>query len=211
MLFASHWQVFLLLMQMPRYDLNASLPKALAYFTVSVQGLSRTHLYLWSQRSLQNGWLDLAVRPNALTSARANLGYNPDNDDKRGDDWNGENSSRFSRQRALPPSYEQDSASLDNVDHILDSIVRPYPAKTCGIPVRFEYDLPTGKFTYEWVVPRQGKATEESGVPSPEYTSIHFQPPLHYTATLTSQPTKRRCSIDHPRQEDPYPRCRSSD
>jgi hypothetical protein len=34
---------------------------------------------------------------------------------------------------------------------MLESIVRPYPAKTAGIPIRFEYEMTTGEFTYEWV------------------------------------------------------------
>lgn len=86
--------------------------------------------------------------------------YNPSNDDKAGDDWNGENFSWFSRKRALPPSllyYEQDAPSLDNGGRILPSIVRPYPAKTAGIPVRFEYEMTTGEFTFEWVDPSDSK------------------------------------------------------
>lgn len=79
--------------------------------------------------------------------------YNPSNADRTGDDWNGENFSWFSRKRALPPSllyYEQDAPSLDNGARILPAIVRPYPAKTAGIPLRFEYEMTTGEFTFEW-------------------------------------------------------------
>lgn len=36
---------------------------------------------------------------------------------------------------------------------MLESIVRPYPAKTSGIPIRFEYEMNTGEFTYEWANP----------------------------------------------------------
>ncbi|KDR76952.1 hypothetical protein GALMADRAFT_246095 [Galerina marginata CBS 339.88] len=82
--------------------------------------------------------------------------YNSFNDDQRGDDWNGENFSWFSRKRALPPSllyYEQDAPSLDNGGRILPAVVRPYPAKTAGIPLRFEYEMTTGTFTYEWTNP----------------------------------------------------------
>ncbi|OSC99248.1 glycoside hydrolase family 5 protein [Trametes coccinea BRFM310] len=82
--------------------------------------------------------------------------YNPDNDDHRGDDWNGENFSWFSQKRALPTSwldYSQTSPTLDNGGRILRAVVRPYPAKTAGIPLRFEYEINTGEFTFEWVVP----------------------------------------------------------
>ncbi|KAF9238092.1 glycoside hydrolase family 5 protein [Melanogaster broomeanus] len=79
--------------------------------------------------------------------------YNPDNNDADGDHWNGENFSWFSRRRALPPSlldFEQSSFTLDNGGRILPSVVRPYPAKTAGIPLKFEYDMNIGKFTFEW-------------------------------------------------------------
>ncbi|KAK2465756.1 hypothetical protein APHAL10511_002300 [Amanita phalloides] len=82
--------------------------------------------------------------------------YNPYNDDTLGDDWNGENFSWFSRKRALPPSlldYTQDSVTLDNGCRILNMVVRPYPAKTAGVPLRFEYEVTTGWFAFEWMTP----------------------------------------------------------
>ncbi|KAF8237581.1 glycoside hydrolase family 5 protein [Tricholoma matsutake] len=85
--------------------------------------------------------------------------YNPSNNDQQGDGWNGENFSWFSRRRALPPSllyYEQDAPSLDNGARILPAIVRPYPAKTAGIPVKFEHEMTSGTFTYEWANPKDG-------------------------------------------------------
>ncbi|OCH85892.1 glycoside hydrolase [Obba rivulosa] len=91
--------------------------------------------------------------------------YNPDNDDHRGDDWNGENFSWFSRRRALPPSllgYDQASSTLDNGGRILRAIVRPYPAKTAGIPLRFDYEMNTGVFTYEWVIPKTSSSAPAS-------------------------------------------------
>ncbi|PPQ65139.1 hypothetical protein CVT24_003229 [Panaeolus cyanescens] len=89
--------------------------------------------------------------------------YNPYNNDQRGDDWNGENFSWFSRGRALPPSllyYEQTAPSLDNGGRILPSIVRPYAAKTAGIPLRFDYEVNAGVFTYEWVIPKSDKTAQ---------------------------------------------------
>ena len=79
--------------------------------------------------------------------------YNPDNDDAHGDHWNGENFSWFSQRRSLPASFlnlTQTSATLDNGARILDAVVRPFPAKTAGIPLRFEYEMNTGEFTFEW-------------------------------------------------------------
>ncbi|KAG6808727.1 hypothetical protein H0H93_016538, partial [Arthromyces matolae] len=79
--------------------------------------------------------------------------YNPSNTDVVGDDWNGENFSWFSGRRALPPSllyYDQDAVSLDNGGRILPSLVRPYPAKTAGIPQKFQYEMNSGAFVFEW-------------------------------------------------------------
>ncbi|KAF8909720.1 glycoside hydrolase family 5 protein [Gymnopilus junonius] len=111
--------------------------------------------------------------------------YNSFNDDQRGDDWNGENFSWFSRKRALPPSllyYDQDAPSLDNGGRILPSIVRPYPAKTAGIPLRFEYDMNSGTFTYEWANP-----TDKADLPAPHSVS---NPPLTLSRPLTSRETE---------------------
>lgn len=61
----------------------------------------------------------------------------------------------------MPPSllyYEQDLPSLDNGARILPSIVRPYPAKIAGIPRKFDYEMNTGAFVFEW-----GNAGSENG------------------------------------------------
>ncbi|KIL62019.1 glycoside hydrolase family 5 protein [Amanita muscaria Koide BX008] len=89
--------------------------------------------------------------------------YNPYNDDEKGDDWNGENFSWFSQRRALPPTwlaYEQESPTLDNGGRILDSVVRPYPAKTAGIPLKFEYEMTAGKFVFEWKILEDSKKAD---------------------------------------------------
>ncbi|KAI6041477.1 glycoside hydrolase family 5 protein [Pisolithus marmoratus] len=91
--------------------------------------------------------------------------YNPSNNDAEGDDWNGENFSWFSSRRALPPSLldlHQTSFTLDNGGRILSAIVRPYPAKTAGIPLRFSYEMNTGQFTFEWK-PSDTITLEEQG------------------------------------------------
>jgi len=99
---------------------------------------------------------------------RANVGftlwnYNPENDDSRGDDWNGENFSWFSNLRASHRSttsgqtlvLAQDAKELDLGGRILDAVVRPYAAKTAGVPLKSEYEMTTGTFSYSWTVPPQ--------------------------------------------------------
>lgn len=110
--------------------------------------------------------------------------YNPDNDDKCGDHWNGENFSWFSQRRSLPASFlnlAQTSATLDNGGRILDAIVRPFPAKTAGIPLKFEYEMNTGEFTFEWCNP-DPKSTTTSGEIS--------NPPLNGMAPLLAKETE---------------------
>ncbi|KAF9457906.1 glycoside hydrolase [Collybia nuda] len=114
--------------------------------------------------------------------------YNPHNNDQVGDDWNGENFSWFSRRRALPPSllyYEQDAPSLDNGARILPAIVRPYPAKTAGIPLRFEYEMTTGAFIYEW----GNTSSSPSSTGSQEEASV-FQPPRSGHPRITALETE---------------------
>jgi hypothetical protein len=88
--------------------------------------------------------------------------YNPENDDGRGDNWNGENFSWFSNSRVTPCasgktlSLAQDMKELDSGGRILDAVVRPYAAKTAGVPLKFEYEMATGSFAYSWAVPLSG-------------------------------------------------------
>jgi hypothetical protein len=116
--------------------------------------------------------------------------YNPYNDDQKGDDWNGENFSWFSRQRALPSSllyYEQTAPSLDGGGRILPAVVRPYPAKTAGIPLRFEYEVTTGRFDFEWADPETTSAAA-SGMP--RGSELVSRPPLVGHPPLTSRETE---------------------
>ncbi|RXW11189.1 hypothetical protein EST38_g14666 [Candolleomyces aberdarensis] len=119
--------------------------------------------------------------------------YNPDNTDLYGDDWNGENFSWFSRNRALPASllgYEQDDATLDNGGRILSSVVRPYPAKTCGVPVRFEYEVTTGRMVFEWDNPLPTATSSSSSSTSSlraAETEIYFPSQLAHSRKLLVQ------------------------
>ncbi|PCH36934.1 glycoside hydrolase family 5 protein [Wolfiporia cocos MD-104 SS10] len=113
--------------------------------------------------------------------------YNPDNDDHIGDDWNGENFSWFSRKRGLPASwldFEQTSPTLDNGARILRAIVRPYPARTAGIPLRFEYEMNSGAFTFSWTIP------DPNAEPVAPTTALVEKPPLAGHPVLTSKDTE---------------------
>lgn len=115
--------------------------------------------------------------------------YNPENHDTRGDDWNGENFSWFSQGRALPPSildYRQTSPTLDNGARILQSVVRPYPAKTAGIPIKFDYEMTEERFVYEWKNPLTKAEDAKDEVASPTASN----PPLSNHPELKSLETE---------------------
>lgn len=110
--------------------------------------------------------------------------YNPDNDDTHGDHWNGENFSWFAQRRSLPPSFlnlAQTSATLDNGSRILDAVVRPFPAKVAGVPLKFEYEMNTGEFTFKWC-----NADPKSTSGSNEISN----PPLNRMAPLLAKETE---------------------
>lgn len=118
-----------------------------------------------------------------MTVLHASLwNYNPENNDSSGDDWNGENFSWFSNSRASHRStiseqtsaLAQDSNELDLGGRILDAIVRPYAAKTAGVPLKSEYEMTTGTFSYSWAVPLQAPPLSTSEATS---TSASVQQP----------------------------------
>ena len=130
----------------------------------------------------------LALHATTDMCSRRLWNYNPDNNDRDGDDWNGENFSWFSQRRALPASLldlEQHSATLDNGGRILRAVVRPYPAKTAGIPLRFEYEVNTGEFSFEWAIPQSDSST----APLAERPSVN-RPPLGGHPSLMSNVTE---------------------
>ena len=60
-------------------------------------------------------------------------------------------------------SLAQDAKELDSGGRILDAVVRPYAAKTAGIPLKFEYEMATGTFSYSWAVPPSTLLSTSSG------------------------------------------------
>ena len=85
--------------------------------------------------------------------------------------------------------YEQDSPTLDNGGRILPAIVRPYPAKTAGIPLKFQYEMTTGAFLFEWENPSQGEQPTSSDDDTDDTKSI-LNPPRQWLHSLTSHETE---------------------
>ena len=130
------------------------------------------------------------VRVSLLSHNSAKLfvslwNYHPENDDIHGDFWNAENFSWFSNQRARKPfaSYAQIDATLDKGARVLESVVRPYPAKIAGIPLQFNYEINTGTFALTWVDPIQ-----EPPRPRKSWqTGTVDEPPLRGHPPITSR------------------------
>lgn len=107
--------------------------------------------------------------------------YNPENNDAKGDHWNGENFSWFNGVRALPSSllyHEQTAVSLDQGGRILPAVIRPYPAKTAGIPSAFKYEMNTGTFTYSWTSFGDANQSDKRSSPSLSDQTEIFVPHL---------------------------------
>jgi hypothetical protein len=74
--------------------------------------------------------------------------------------------------------------------------VRPYAAKTAGVPLKFEYEMATGSFGYSWAVPLSGIASgsgeENAAIQQQAHssgTSVHA-PPLTGHPPLLARETE---------------------
>lgn len=70
--------------------------------------------------------------------------YSADNVHDRGDAFNGEDLSIFSR------SEQQDPSDINSGGRALRAVVRPYPRATAGTPTKLEYDWLTRVFEFEF-------------------------------------------------------------
>lgn len=48
---------------------------------------------------------------------------------------------------------DQSNSDLDDGGRALRAIVRPYPAKVAGVPLRWAYEVNTGQIEFEWYEP----------------------------------------------------------
>jgi hypothetical protein len=91
--------------------------------------------------------------------------YSADNTNARGDLWNGEDLSIFSRDQ------QSDPADADSGGRALEALLRPWPRATAGEPLRISFDLRRRHFEYEF--------RHDPRVMEP--TELHV-PRLHYPA-----------------------------
>ena len=104
------------------------------------------------KKALRTGEFSMATRAmerslRAMDDALASYTiwtYTPDNTNARGDLWNDEDLSIFSRDQ------QSDPADIHSGGRALQSVVRPYARATAGEPLRMGFDYRSRKFIYEF-------------------------------------------------------------
>ncbi len=102
-----------------------------------------------------------AIEANLLSCTLWN--YNADNSNARGDGWNGEDLSIFSRDQQADPS------DINSGGRGLQAVVRPYPAATAGEPLRMSFDIRSRIFEFEFRHDPNVSAPTEIFVPALQY------------------------------------------
>ncbi|HCC33435.1 MAG TPA: hypothetical protein DEQ28_05960, partial [Clostridiales bacterium] len=102
-----------------------------------------------------------AIEANLLDSALWN--YAADNTNDRGDRWNGEDLSIFSRDQQTTP------ADLNSGGRALRAAVRPYPRATAGQARRLRFDPRSRRFEFSFIPDPQLVAPTEIFVPDLQY------------------------------------------
>ena len=106
-------------------------------------------------RSLQ------AVEDNLVSYVLWN--YNPDNNNTRGDHWNGEDYSIYS------PDQRTDPADLNSGGRALAAVLRPSARAVAGEPLAQSFDLRTGSFEFRF--------RHDPGISAP---TLFYIPAFHY-------------------------------
>jgi hypothetical protein len=117
--------------------------------------------------------------------------YTPDNTNERGDMWNGEDLSIFSRDQ------QSDRRDINSGGRALAAFIRPYARKVAGEPIYMSFDLKTSIFEFKFRHDSQVQAPTEIFVPSyhyprgyqvevsdGSYEALHEQQILVYRHTL---------------------------
>lgn len=103
----------------------------------------------------------VAIEDNPLSCTLWN--YAADNTNARGDQWNGEDLSIFSRDQ------QSDPADIDSGGRALQAVVRPYAARVAGEPVRMSFDVQRRIFEFEFRHDPAFQAETEIFVPNYQY------------------------------------------
>ncbi|HWQ46542.1 MAG TPA: cellulase family glycosylhydrolase [Longilinea sp.] len=98
--------------------------------------------------------------------------YTPDNTNERGDKWNGEDLSIFSRDQ------QKDAQDINSGGRALEAVLRPYPMATAGSPTHIAFDHHSGRFEFTYTHDPKISAATIVYVPN-------FQYPNGYQAVVS--------------------------
>ncbi len=90
--------------------------------------------------------------------------YTPDNSNERGDLWNDEDLSIFSRDQ------QNDPANIHSGGRALEAFVRPYAVKIAGEPLRMSFERTSGKFEFTFRHDPAVTAPTEIFIPNYQYS-----------------------------------------
>lgn len=102
-----------------------------------------------------------AIEDNLLSCTLWN--YTPDNSNRRGDQWNDEDLSIFSRDQQTDPS------DVNSGGRALEAVVRPYPRAVAGEPLCMAFDVKHRVFEFEFRHDSTVDAPTEVFVPRYQY------------------------------------------
>ena len=113
--------------------------------------------------------LQVEAMDDTLQALEANLvgyalwNYTPDNNNLRGDQWNGEDLSIYS------PAQETGTGELDDGGRALEAVVRPHVLAVAGEPVQMSFDMTTKIFEFKFLPDTEIQAPTEFYVPNLQY------------------------------------------
>ncbi|GAB4473852.1 MAG: cellulase family glycosylhydrolase [Anaerolineae bacterium] len=127
-------------------------------------GLRGKKAYRTGDFSLQVRALDRTMRALEANLVHVTLwNYTSDNTNERGDGWNGEDLSVFSRDQQTNP------ADINSGGRALQALLRPYPRATAGQPLRLSFNVRRRVFEYEFQHDDAAVAPTEIFVPRFQY------------------------------------------
>ena len=129
------------------FDLNGARAFRTGDFRAQVKALDRSYR---------------AIEENLLSCTIWN--YTADNSNARGDQWNGEDLSIYSRDQAV-----ETPDSLDSGGRALEALLRPYPRATAGEPLHLSFDLARRLFEFRFRHSANVTAPTEIYVPNRQY------------------------------------------
>jgi hypothetical protein len=130
------------------FDMNGKKAYRTGDFGAQIQALHRSYR---------------AMEDNLLSCTLWN--YTADNTNRRGDQWNDEDLSLFSRDQQTDPK------DIHSGGRALRAAIRPYPKKTAGAPIRMAFDWRSRVFDFEFRHDPRVEAPTEIFVPSFQYPS----------------------------------------